>query len=326
VATAPRKKKNMASQVAANVKVAKKNATAQADIIPDITNDDGVAQPPTVAAVQQVQQPDIVQPVVQQPIVINPLLQKAIIPGRMFTLPSRGVWYKNGELAADVMEGEVLVQPFTTQQEILMKSPDAIFSGEAVRSVIAECCPGISKPGELLTEDVDLLLSALRVVSYGSESEVSYKHDCEDAKEHSYVIDINKFVNDTKRVDISTIAERYTLTLSNDQVVKMIPPRFDATLKIYQAALDKEQTIEKLEKTIHNELLGIISSVDGITDDAMILEWLQILAPKYMIEIKNFQQNLDEWGINFTSKIKCKDCKNLVDITSEISIINFFLT
>ena len=39
----------------------------------------------------------------------NPLLQKIRLPGRIFQLPSRGLFYKNGELDESVKNGEIHV-------------------------------------------------------------------------------------------------------------------------------------------------------------------------------------------------------------------------
>jgi hypothetical protein len=44
----------------------------------------------------------------------NPLLAKVQMPGKRFRLPSRGLFYNNGELADTVADGEIEVFAMTT--------------------------------------------------------------------------------------------------------------------------------------------------------------------------------------------------------------------
>jgi len=90
---------------------------------------------------------------------INPLLTRVEMPGSTFQLPSRGLFYDNGELRDDVEMGEVHVHPMSAFDEILMKTPDALFSGEAVHKVFLRCIPQVLQPVELLAKDVDFLLN-----------------------------------------------------------------------------------------------------------------------------------------------------------------------
>ena len=89
----------------------------------------------------------------------NPLLERIRIPGETFTLPSQGIFYKNGELDDDSKNGEVYIYPMVTYDEIVLKTPDKLFSGEAITEVFQRCVPQIKKPMELLAKDVDFIFS-----------------------------------------------------------------------------------------------------------------------------------------------------------------------
>ena len=65
----------------------------------------------------------------------NPLLSKLNMPGATFKLPSCGLFYTSGEITPDVVDGEVHVQPMTGYDELLLKSPDMLFSGQGVNKV-----------------------------------------------------------------------------------------------------------------------------------------------------------------------------------------------
>ena len=114
--------------------------------------------------------------------------------GSTFQLPSRGLFYKKGELRDDVEMGEVHVHPMSAYDEILMKSPDQLYSGESVDKVFRRCIPQILNPSELISKDVDFLLVCLRQVTYGNDMEVTYTHSCEDAKSNSYIIPLSDFI------------------------------------------------------------------------------------------------------------------------------------
>ena len=111
---------------------------------------------------------------------VNPLLTKVKIPGQSFTLPSRGLFYSPGVLDEQASRtNEVHVYPLTAIDEIVLKSPDKLFSGDAVVDVFKHRIPAILKPKELAANDVDFLLLALRKVTYGDTFSIEYTHDCE---------------------------------------------------------------------------------------------------------------------------------------------------
>lgn len=264
---------------------------------------------------------------IQEVKIVNPLLERAKLPGESFTLPSLGLFYKNGELSNDVENGEIYLAPMVTLDEIILKSPDKLFSGAAIDDVFKRCCPQIIKPLELLAKDVDFILTALYKISFGNTSEIRYIHDCEKAKRHTYAIGMGSFINNTKTLDPTTITLDYTKKLLNGQTIKLYPPTFKAAMKIYQAALSEvsDEDAAALEKDVLDGIAFMIFQVDEITDKKMIVEWLSVLKPEIINEITNTIKGLTNWGTDFTSTIKCKDCAKEIDITSEINPISFFL-
>lgn len=112
----------------------------------------------------------------------NPLLEKIELPGRRFRLPSRGQFYTNGELDPEVEDGEVQIFSMTAIDEISMRSPEYLFNGQAIERVFNRCVPEIKKPLELLSVDVDYILTAIRIVSYGDIIEINLR--CPKCEEH----------------------------------------------------------------------------------------------------------------------------------------------
>ena len=259
------------------------------------------------------------------PSVQNPLLARVKIPGRIFQLPSGGLFYKNGELAETVENGEVHVYPMTALDEITMKNPDMLFSGKAISIVFRHCIPDIKKPEELYAKDIDALMIFLRAVTYGPQYEIEAVHDCDDAKGHSYVVDVEGLINNMKYLDQETSDRVYTTVLENGQVVKMQPIRYKHVLQLLKMNENKQTlTVEDQEKNLITNLLNVIESVDGYTEKKMITEWIRAINPRMMNQLAEAIDDSQVWGPVTLKTVKCKDCGEDFDLEIPINPISFF--
>jgi hypothetical protein len=257
---------------------------------------------------------------------VNPLLERARMPGGTFTLPSQGLFYNDGELSADVKNGEVHVLPMVTLDEIILKTPDKLFSGDGIVEVFKRCIPQVNDPMRLLAKDVDFLMVCLRKVTYGDNMEVTYTHDCKDAKEHSYMIPITNFIQESKRIDPTTAGKVFSLELDNGQVLKLRPANLKNVLGIYQSAVgDDEENIESISKNIFDTMVAMIESVDGISDIDMITEWVKTISAGWVHQIGETIDKVSDWGPTFDVVIKCKDCGGEITINTPINPLAFFM-
>lgn len=69
--------------------------------------------------------------------------------------------------------GEIPVYSMTAKDELLIKTPDALMNGEATVEVIKSCCPLISDPWQMPIIDIDAVLIAIRIATYGEQMEVN---------------------------------------------------------------------------------------------------------------------------------------------------------
>jgi len=256
--------------------------------------------------------------------IANPLLSRVRMPGETFRLPSGGIFYRNGELRDNVKDGEVHVLPMTAIDEIVMKSPDMLYSGDAINDVFSRCIPDVLRPDDLLAKDVDFLLICLRKVSYGHEMEITATHTCEDAKEHSYVISMDQFIKDSKRIDPTTIASSYTAEMPNGQIVKLQPIGYKNFVKLMQVNDSEYATPEKIKNVSFDALLDVIISVDEITNKTMISEWLDKLPAGWLRVINTKIEDATNWGPTFTTQVKCKDCSATMEVTAPLNAVAFF--
>jgi hypothetical protein len=258
---------------------------------------------------------------------INPLMERIRLPGETFRLPSLALFYKNGELDGSVVGGEVHIFPMTTIDEIILKTPDRLMNGDAIREVFSRCIPQVVKVGSLLSKDVDYLLACLRLVTYGPEMEITYIHNCDEAKENSYMVQLRPLLQKAKPIDPTTLGTSFNHTLPNGQVVSFRPPLFASVLQLSQA-LDfatNDITPEEYGKLVVRTLANMIEQVDDINDAEMIFEWLVALSSGWVRDLSDAVNRVSDWGVNFKHELTCKDCGKTVNVEISTNPLTFFM-
>jgi hypothetical protein len=256
---------------------------------------------------------------------VNPLLEGIKLPGRTFQLPSRGLFYHNGELAHNVKDGEVHVKAMSALDEITMKNADSLFSGEAVNVVFKSCIKGIEKPAELLSKDVDALMIFLRTVTYGPSYDFIARHACPDAKETEFKADLEGLIQRMKVIDPTMVDQNYTLKLSNGQVIKLRPNRYQQVLDLIKANENKKEiTVEDQKNNLVMMLAGVIESVNEITDEKQIVEWLRAIPSPFVNRIAERLEKVNDWGSNLQVPCTCKECGQEFQSEIPINPVSFF--
>jgi len=139
----------------------------------------------------------------QQP---NPLSQFFRQPAIHIKLPSGGKFYPTGSLNMPP-NGELPVLPMTAVDEITYRTPDALFNGSAIVSVIQSCVPGIRDPWVMPSTDIDAVLVAIRIASFG------------------HGMDVNTTCSSCNHQDEITV----DLRIINDQI---LPGEYDKSLSV----------------------------------------------------------------------------------------------
>jgi hypothetical protein len=96
----------------------------------------------------------------------NPLTQYFRQPAIHVQLPSQGNFYPPGTLMMPPNR-ELPVLPMTAVDEITYRTPDALFNSSSVVSVIRSCVPAIRDPWVMPSVDIDAMLIAIRIASFG---------------------------------------------------------------------------------------------------------------------------------------------------------------
>jgi len=101
----------------------------------------------------------------------NPLQRFFRQPAIYIRLPSQGHGWPANALEIP-QNGELPVLPMTAMDEITYRTPDALFNGEATTTVIQSCVPNILDAWATPSIDLDALLVAIRIASYGHNMDI----------------------------------------------------------------------------------------------------------------------------------------------------------
>ena len=70
--------------------------------------------------------------------------------------------------------GEIGIMPMTAKDEIRFKTPDALMNGQGVVDVIQSCVPDIKDAWQIKSDDLDTILVAIRIATYGETMEINF--------------------------------------------------------------------------------------------------------------------------------------------------------
>lgn len=96
----------------------------------------------------------------------NPLAIYMRQPKIYIRLPSNGEYWAPGSLEL-TETGDYPVYSMTAKDELALKVPDALMNGQAVVDVIQNCIPNIKNAWACPSLDIDTILIAIRLATYG---------------------------------------------------------------------------------------------------------------------------------------------------------------
>jgi hypothetical protein len=269
----------------------------------------------------------------------NPLQQFFRQPKVYITLPSKGVFNSPDTLSGSFEN--LPVYGMTGMDEIILKTPDALMTGESTVKLIQSCCPSIKDAWALTTLDTNMVYAAIRIATYGHELSVTQTcTECE--TENDFDIDLNHVVehysncqyNHKLILDGLTVKTRpLTFKESNDFSLE----NYGLQQKLNQAdQLEDVNEKQKLFKELFEELSvtqqRIFSkSVEAVevgdqvvTDPAYIEEWLKNCDKSVFEKLKNHvDANRTAWDMP-TWPSKCEKCGAESKIYIELDNSSFF--
>jgi hypothetical protein len=140
-----------------------------------------------------------------QPSGANPL-KKYFRQAKVYLdLPSKGRFYPEGVL--DMPEtGELPIFAMTAKDELTLKTPDALLNGAATVELIKSCVPNILDPWKMPSIDLDAVLIAIRIATYGETLEITTKIPGV-GDEKDFQVDLRQLLNKLTNVDFAETIE-----------------------------------------------------------------------------------------------------------------------
>lgn len=235
----------------------------------------------------------------------NPLSQFMRQPKIYIRLPSEGQYWPEGSI--NVSEnGEYPVYSMTAKDELMLKVPDAVMSGQAVVDVIQNCVPNIKNAWHVPSLDLDVILIAIRLATYGESMKTPI--NLLDDVELEYVVDLRVVMDNLQ----NAIAWEPAVAVNEDLTVFVRPLNYK---QMSEAALKTFET-QKLMQVISNNELAEDDKVKAFKESFTKLSDITLGVVKnsiYRIDssagstsdpihIKEFVENIDKELFNIIQK------------------------
>lgn len=272
----------------------------------------------------------------------NPLKQYFRQPSIYIKLPSQGKFYPAGSLE-NTPTGELPVLPMTAIDEITYRTPDALFNGEAVVKVIQSCVPNIKNGWAIPTTDVDTILVAIRMASYGHE--MDFGTTCPACGgEHDHTLDLRTVLDNMRAPDYSKsiihgdlelyfkpmsyqdLNENNKLQFESQKILQTIPESEVAEPE--QASYYGQALIKLTEITVRaiaHSISAIKTPASIVSEPAYIEEFLKNCDRELFNKIRDHVIDIKAAAELQPLQLECPDCKHKYDQTITLDMSNFFV-
>lgn len=274
---------------------------------------------------------------------LNPLKQYFRQPAIYIRLPSGGKFWPSESI--DLPENlELPVLPMTAVDEITYRTPDALFNGQAVVTVIQSCLPNIRDAWRMPTIDVNSVLIAIRIASYGHELEItSTCPSCDTTSD--YALDLRTVLDQLECPDYSKNLTQGDLEISftamdyaqqnainieqfeNQRMIALIP---DSDL----SEEDKLARMTELMKTITDltiramvhSIAQIRTPAATVADRDHIREFLGGCDRQMFTAVRDHVVELRRQTDLKPIHLKCSNCQHEYDQQLNLDMASFFET
>lgn len=146
----------------------------------------------------------------------NPLAGFMRQPKIYIKLPSQGNYWNQKSIQIPENE-EFPVYSMTARDELIFKTPDALMNGQAIVDVIQSCMPNILNAWDTPLIDLDTILIAIRLATYGEK--MPFKHKIPVINEEiEYDVDLRILLDQQQN---NTWIEQVAI---NDQLIVFVKP------------------------------------------------------------------------------------------------------
>jgi len=180
----------------------------------------------------------------------NPLISFMRQPKIYIRLPSNGEYWPPGSLEIS-QTGEYPVYSMTAKDELMLKIPDAVMNGQAVVEVLQHCVPNIKNAWLAPQIDIDVILIAIRLATYGEKMITPISIGGEEELE--YIIDLR------------TVMDTLQSQITWDPIVSI-----NDNLTVFVRPMNYKQISESALKTFETQKIMQIANNDNMDEETKI--------------------------------------------------------
>jgi len=271
----------------------------------------------------------------------NPLSQYFRQPSIYIKLPSQGQNYPAGTLVVPA-NGELPVYPMTAIDEITYRTPDAVFNGHATVNVIQSCVPNIKDAWAVPSIDLDTILIAIRIASYGHDMEFATTCPaCQDTTERS--IDLRTMLDALRAPDYAAhvshgdlgiyfrplnyknLNDNSALQYEQQKLLQVIP---DSTISEADKMTALTQAFKSLTEITIRSLAISITAIKTpqalVSEPAHIEEFLKNCERDLFNQIRDHVLQLREQSELQPLKLECTACNHQYQQALTLDMASFF--
>jgi hypothetical protein len=271
----------------------------------------------------------------------NPLSQYFRQPSIYIKLPSQGQNYPAGTLIMPA-NGELPVYPMTAIDEITYRTPDALFNGQATVNVIQSCVPNIKDAWAVPSIDLDTILIAIRIASYGHDMEFATTCPaCQDTTERS--IDLRTMLDALRAPDYAAhvshgdlsiyfrplnyknLNDNSALQYEQQKLLQVIP---DSTISEADKMTALTQAFKSLTEITIRSLAISITAIKTpqalVSEPAHIEEFLKNCERDLFNQIRDHVLQLREQSELQPLKLECTACNHQYQQALTLDMASFF--
>jgi hypothetical protein len=133
----------------------------------------------------------------------NPLQKYFRQPKIYVSLPSNGKYWSEKDIEF-TENGEYPVYAMTAKDELSFKTPDSLINGQSTVDVIQSCIPNIKNAWNMPSIDLDAILVAIRIATYGENMDVNTTVPVIE-EERTYQLDLRQILDQLTAVEFQSI-------------------------------------------------------------------------------------------------------------------------
>jgi hypothetical protein len=263
-------------------------------------------------------------------------------PKLFIQLPSNGKWWPAGSINLPENK-EMPVLSMTGKDDLLLKNADALMNGSATVDMIQSCCPNIRNAWDIPRPDLDYILLAIRIATYGpnlkleskcphcnsiNDNEVDCRWIMENIQQPNWekMSTINDLTFELKPLNFKEIN---SFNIDSYEENRMLQQLGQPNITTEQRSEIIGNTMRKIAKNVNNRLAHSIAAIitsdyEKVTDHFEITEFITQADKEMFDKVKNM---INEYVSNYKLPkltAQCESCSKTYDTSIDFDPANFF--